>query len=104
MVVAQVRFSDAMIAALRKRGEADADKVRLSLMCGGSHPGCQPLEEDETYWLQYIYPGDAGYSDDYDRGGTDECHPARFARTIGKKAIAVYSVCFSQPQEKEKGK
>ena len=98
MVTAQVRFSDAMIAAMRKQGSTDADTLRLGLMCGGSHTGCEPLEKGETYWLQYIYPGDAGYSKDYD-SGKDECHPARFAQTIGKKAIAVYSVCASQSQD-----
>ena len=45
MVTAQVRFSDAMIAAMRKQGSTDADQIRLGLMCGGSHAGCEPLEK-----------------------------------------------------------
>lgn len=97
MVMGQVRFSDAMIAAMRKQGSTDVDKIRLGLMCGGSHPGCESLEKDETYWLQYIHPGDEGYSEDYD-DGKNNCHPARFGRTL-KKVTAIYSVCFAEPKD-----
>jgi hypothetical protein len=99
VVMGQVRFSDGMIAAMRKHGATDADKMRFTIMCGKSHPGCQQLEDGENYWMQYVHPGEEGYSEYL---GTDaDCHPARFGRTIGKKAAAVYNVCFVEPKRNE---
>jgi hypothetical protein len=98
MLMASARFSDAMIAATRKKGlPPGIDKVRFGLMCGGSRPGCVALQADDTYWAQYIYPGDVGYYDDGGDPRLADCHPARFFRSLspGQKAIAVYYVCVS---------
>lgn len=97
MLMARVRLSDAMITAMRRQGTSDADTIRFGLTCGGSHAGCEPLEKGETYWLQYIHPGDEGYSEDYDDGKSD-CHPARFGRTL-KRVTAIYSVCSAGPKD-----
>jgi hypothetical protein len=93
-----VRFSDAFIrvAQQQETNLLDIETVRLGLMCGGSRPGCVPLQLGDIYWLQFIHHGDAGYYSD--RFESEDCNLARLGRELGKEASAVYYACLNSKE------
>ncbi len=86
-LAAQARFSDASLKAGRATGlPPTMEAFRLGLMCGGSRPGCVPLQEGNTYWLQFIHRGDAGFY--YDSFRAEDCNLARLGTELGGEASA----------------
>jgi hypothetical protein len=93
-MLASARFSDAFLAVGQKKGMSlDSMRTfRFGLLCGGSRPGCLPLNTGQTYWMQFIHRGDAGYY--HDQTESEDCNLARFGDALGKEATAVYYVCI----------
>jgi hypothetical protein len=99
VISASVRFSDAFIKVAQQQETnvpPSIETFRLGLMCGGSRPGCVPLQVGETYWLQFIHHGDAGYYSDRFESG--DCNLARLGRELGKEASAVYYACVNSKE------